>query len=673
MSEHLRPSGSALPSSATSPAEEASRLEQALEDLDSCEGASVSLVHCASAARERTLVRALATAARTRKFLTATVSLREHALDSPDLLVAQVLGQLVPPSETRARGLLWVLDRFYDDYGDDSAATFARAARSYHAHGDLTELCRGYLATAEPTPAAELRAYEAWLAGEHPPKKYRNPAVRGTLNERTAQRALTELTRVVRALDHRGLLVILAEGDAIASRTERQREKAYTLLRELVDNFDGADGAVSTRVIITGGAALFEGQASIQSIRPLYMRLQVPSDASPAPPHRSSTSLTKPMGAPFRRKIHAHEKRSDALGNLVRISEGLPPTHRVTRMSVGAEKLDRTVARLFSIVKRGGSFFSTLVGDYGSGKTHMMMHLAERAIEDQRPVFWLNLERTNLDLGNPARHFGRLLEHSELPLRGRPSALSLVQKWTRSTGAVAGLVEALETIAGEEGHAAIAARKALRGLEGVDDRGTALEVFLSGADLRERPGDKTYRADAYRRLFLWLELLARKEEIRGPVILIDEAENLYTSGRPPASRRTSLRSLAFYCGGALPGTCVILGITPPAFEELKGEARALLEEAGEQESTLELENVERFRKSLWGLKADPVRALSRNERIELCERIRRMHRSARGRLDFDDWDDYVQTSVKAHSSPRTLIRAVVDELESRWWAPHSRR
>ena len=195
MADKERTGGSELPSSATSPAEEASRLEQALEDLDSCESASVSLVHCASSAREKALVRGLAAAARARGFLTATVSLREHALHSPDQLVAQILEQLVPPTETRARGLLWVLDRFYDDYGDESAAEFAKQARRYHAHGDLSELCRAYLNTPEPEPEAELRAYEAWANGEHPAKKHRNPAVRGVLNERTAQRALSELTR----------------------------------------------------------------------------------------------------------------------------------------------------------------------------------------------------------------------------------------------------------------------------------------------------------------------------------------------------------------------------------------------------------------------------------------------------------------------------------------------
>lgn len=107
-----------------------------------------------------------------------------------------------------------------------------------------------YLGTAAAIP--ERRAYKAWCEGVEPARKYRNRQVRRALSERTAQRSLGELTRIVRALGHRGLLLVLREGDALASRTERQREKGYTILRELVDNFDGAGGAVATRLILTG-------------------------------------------------------------------------------------------------------------------------------------------------------------------------------------------------------------------------------------------------------------------------------------------------------------------------------------------------------------------------------------------------------------------------------------
>jgi hypothetical protein len=649
--------------SATTLEEEAARLEQALLDVSSCEGASVALLHCPSASRERAAGRELAARARARHFVTAEVSLREHGLESPDALVRELLARLVAPGENRPIGLLGLLDRYRDRHGVKSAERFDEGI---DAPGDLTALCRGYL-TAEDTDPAR-RAYAAWADGTEPPRKYRNKQVRRALSERTAQRSLNELSRIVRALGHKGVLLLLVEGDAMASRTERQREKSYTVLRELVDNFDGWGGAVGTRVLLTGQEPLFAGPHSIESVAPLRMRLEIPSDAEPPPPHRSWTSLVGKLDRRRHRGIHAPEERLAGLRNLIRISEGLPPIEKVTQMSVGQEKLDRTIGRLFDVVGRAGSFFSVLVGEYGSGKTHLMMHLAERAIEDRRPVFWLNLERTNIDLGNPARHLHRFLEHSELPLRGRPNALALASKWTRSPAAITELEARFIEIGAGDGEAAAAARKAMRIAESARDVGFALESFLIGADLDARPGDASYRRDAYRRIFLWFELLARQEEIRGPVILIDEAENLYTSGRPPASRRTSLRSLAFYCGGVLPGACVIMAMTPPAFEAMKSEARDLLAEAVDMDTTLELEDVARFRRSLHGLKPEPVRPLNQGERAELCERVRKMHRSVRGPVELEDWAERVSRAVKAHASPRTLIRALTDELEAAWWA-----
>ncbi len=655
--------------SATSPAEEVARLEQALEDLSACEAASVALIHCPSPTRERTTVRELLAAARERGFVTADVSLREHGLQAPDELLRQLLSRLCPPDDTRPRGLLHLLDRYREAHRSGGAAEeFAREADARDAEGDLAALCTAYLASEDPEAASALRAYTAWLEGTEPPRKYRNRDVRRALSERTAQRSFNELSRIIVALGHRGLLVILSEADTLAARTERQREKAYTVLRELVDNFDASGGAIATRVLLTGQEALFEGAESIRSVVPLRMRLEVPSEAEPPPPHRPWTMLVNHLDPRRHRRVAPTEvRREGALRNLIRISEGLPPTDKVTQMSVGQERLDTTIARLFETVKRAGSFFSVLVGEYGSGKTHLMMHLAERALEDSRPVFWLNLERTNLDLGNPARHLYRFLEHSQLPMRGKPTALVLASRWTRNKAAVAKLGEKLAEIAAGESEAAAAARKGARIAESARDAGFALENFLAGADLEARPGDASYRLDAYRRVFLWFELLARMEEIRGPVILIDEAENLYTSGRAPASRRTSLRSLSFYCGGSLPGTCVILAMTPPAFEYMKGEARDLLAEAGDMGTTLELENVARFRRSLWGLKPDPVRALTRPERAELCERVRRMHRSVRGDIELPGWEDHVRRSVAAHASPRTLVRAMIDELEAAWW------
>lgn len=652
--------------SVTTLEDELGRQNQALLDLSHCGSVAVSLVHCPTAKREAALVRKLAQQARSHNFVTAQVSLLEASLDTFEQLVRVIIDNLFAPSAARPGGLLQLLDHYWQRRGSRAAERFAEAAHELGAQGDLTALCHAYL-QAEGDGRGEIRAYHAWLDGTEPGKRSKNPSVRSALNAHTAQRALGELSRVVTALGAAGLSVYMHDGDAVTKRTSRQREKAYTVLRELVDNFDTGNGAQGTRILITGSDRLFEGPRSIRTLTPLLTRLEIASDAEPPPPHRSWTSLIRdPYEYVHRRTERAPDTKRAALRTLIRISQGLPPLEAVTSMSVGHERIDRTINTLFEHADASGSVFTAIVGDYGSGKTHLLMHLSERALSDRHPVFWLNLERLNLDLGNPARHFQRLLEHSVLPVRRRPSAIERASQWTRSAAKLRALLNAIEEIAEAGGEAGAAAQKAKQIAGAARDTGAALEGFLHGRDLRERSAAKGYRQDAYRRLLLWLELLARMEGCSGPVVLIDEAENLYTTGR--TARRSALRSLAFYCGGALPNACVVIAMTPPALKELRREARELLNEVDEQSGTLEWEDATMFRRRLQKLEPTEVPAFSKRQREELAGLVRSTHRSVRGPLELAEWEATVRRVVRQHESPRAVIRALVDELESVWWS-----
>src|SRR5690606_10081492 len=223
------------------------------------------------------------------------------------------------------------------------------------------------------------------------------------------------------------------------------------------------NGAVATRISITGTERLFAGPRSLATLAPLLARLEIASNAEPPPPHRSWTSLIRdPYEYVHRRVERAPDTKRAALRTLVRISQGLPPLEAVTSMSVGHERIDRGIDRLFEHADASGSVFTALVGDYGTGKTHLLMHLAERALSDNHPVFWLNLERLNLDLGNPARHFYRLLEHSLMPLRRRPSALERATHWTRSQVKLRQLIATLEELSEQQGDAALVAKRAVQ-------------------------------------------------------------------------------------------------------------------------------------------------------------------------------------------------------------------
>jgi hypothetical protein len=163
------------------------------------------------------------------------------------------------------------------------------------------------------------------------------------------------------------------------------------------------------------------------------------------------------------------------------------------------------------------------------------------------------------------------------------------------------------------------------------------------------------------------------EGCKGPVVIVDEAENLYRGGNTRASRRTALRSLSFYCGGALPGACVVMAVTPDALDQLREESAALLEDVSEQRTVLAMEDAAMFRRRLTHLRPLPVPALTRGMLSILAFRVREVHQSVRGPVDDPRWSSFVFDLVAEESSPRRVLRALVDRLEGAWWARRNGR
>jgi hypothetical protein len=590
-----------------------------------------------------------------------------------DYVVRRLLQGLLPPGvpgRTRP-GLIALCEHYGKAHGQGSVRRLTQDASRMGAEGDLTALCLQFL-RAEAQGVKEVRAFNAWLNGTELARAEEPAHARSSLSPKTAKRALSELSRLIRAMGYAGCAFFLSEGDGLAKRTPRQREKAYTVLRELVDNLDSGRGAISTRCLVSGGTALFEGPHSLQSLEPLLGRLRVPSTAEPAPPHRSWTHLeavdvVHRCGEP----VDIADSKKRAARAMVRSSQGLPPTEAITSMSVGYKQIDKTIHQLLEFSAISASVFTVLTGDYGTGKTHLLMHLTERALEERRPVFRLSLERLNIDLGNPQRHLSRLLEQSVLPLRHRPSAQDRALFWTGSPNKVRALTRLFEELVEEGGDCGFAAGKALRALNHAANAGKALANFLCGRDLSTKPGTPAYRHDAYSRFLLWLELLKRFEGCLGPVVLIDEAENLYTAGVSLGARRTALRSLSFYCGGALPDACVVLAITPKVLGHLKRESLELLEDIAEQRTVLASEDAAMLRRRLVRIKPQPVPEFKRGDRVQLASKVRETHQAVRGKVEDPGWPAAVRALARDEVSPRVLVRSLMDRLEHLWWQGRS--
>jgi hypothetical protein len=320
-----------------------------------------------------------------------------------------------------------------------------------------------------------------------------------------------------------------------------------------------------------------------------------------------------------------------------------------------------------------GSVFALLTGEYGAGKTHLLLHLAARALAEKRPVFRLSLERLDTDFGNPQRHLRRMLDSAVLPGKARATPIDRLLAWTRSPDGLVRLLHALEQVAAtSDGDAARAAERALRRARHSKMSGAALDTFLGGADLVEKSGGANYRLDAYGRLLLWLELLERLEGCAGPILLIDEAENLYKIGVSRAERRTALRTLSFYCGGALPRACVVMAITPDVLDALRSESRELLDQLAEQSTILAAEDATMLRRRLVTLRPLLVPSLERDHRATLLARVRATHARVRGRRLEAAWTRFADELLAVRDlSPRELVRRASDWLETKWWERES--
>ncbi len=646
--------------------------EQGLVDLAASSASEVSFVRHEDPKTADAYVDELERRAGARGFVTVRLSVGpECGFDTLDAVVRTVLRELASPGSRRnaKKGLLALLDAFVEREGAGALALFDARLAQIGVSGDLVALSRAYIESAR-RPRREAARIEAWMSGVELGRADRDSVAVSALAPRNAKRALAELTRLVQALGFSGTLVLFREADALLHLTPARREDAYTVLRELVDNTDSGRGMLATRIVVSGTTPLFVGPRSLASLQPLQSRVAA-SDAALPTPHGPMVDLVFSLFADAELAARAPTappaSRAAETRALVRGAQGLPPTEAILSMSVGHEEIDATIDGLFQLSSMEGSVFALLCGAYGSGKTHLLLHLAARARAERRPVLRLSLERLDADLGNPQRHLRRMLEQAELPLTGNPSLLDILAVWTRAPRKLDAMLHALETIEQEGTEASAAAARVLRAARSGPSKAAGVESILGATDLETKANAPNYRQDAYGRLLLWLVLLERLERCAGPVLLIDEAENLYKGGSSRAERRTALRSLAFYCGGALPRACVVLAITPDVLPELRAEARELLDEVSEQRTLLTWEDAAMFRRRLVRAKPHMVPPLLPEHRELLANRVRKTHASVRGHVRDVGWSDFVASLGAPSLTPREVVRRTIERLERLWW------
>jgi hypothetical protein len=647
--------------------------EQTLCDLELCGLATVAVV--VASPPHAPIVDALVDSAHALGFAVGAASLAEHGTNDLDTVVRAIASSLRMPASSNGRrhGLASALDAFADAHGKRAEARFDEAAESEGLDGELASLAREYLATISGRPNA--RRLHAWLAGRSVAPSSEDLTLR-PLSARTAKRAWAQLSRLVRVLGARGMRVVLTDADALVSLSPGRRDLAYGVLRELCDNGDGWRGLVATELLLVGTSLLEERAHSLHEHAALASRILPPpgmaQDAGERPfPQQTWVRLAEPLEA----LAHAvpsetrpvEPRRARSLRAVVRAAQGLPPIEAIPELTVGMEDVDRRIAQLFAHAENDGSMFAVLCGEYGAGKTHNVLFLEARALEARRPVFRLAVERLDEDLGNPQRHLRRMLENAILPGRRRAGPLERLESWLASPRRRGELRAALRQAVAAGGESARAAERALGETSDgeLDDR-AAIET-LSAVDLVDKPGAAHHRRDAYGRLHLWVELLAKLEDCEGPVIILDEAENLYRVGVSRAERRTALRSLGFYCGGAIERACVVLAVTPESLERLREEAGELLDEIEEQVTLLPVEDVALLRRRLLRARPIQVARLARAGLLELAERATRTVHEVRGVRARAVASELAASAVVDAATPREVLRRAVLAAEATSW------
>ncbi|UJR87080.1 BREX system ATP-binding domain-containing protein [Sandaracinus amylolyticus] len=637
---------------------------QTLEDVAAA-GLSTVAILSGDAAPDPVLD-ALAADALERGFAIATCSLADGGLHDLDVVVGKLASSLRLPGTDpgRRHGLVVALDAFVAKHKKHAEERFEALAEEEALAGELRVLASQYLAAA--TGRTEARRLHAWLGGKEVPTEL---AMR-PLAARTAKRALAQLTRLARVLGARGTRVVLRDAEALVDLSGGRRDVAYTVLRELVDNADGGRGTVATEILVVGSGALDRRAHSLTEHPALASRIAPVLPPGLPVPHQSWLSLEPPVDidrdAPSVRAIEG--KRAGAMRALVRVAQGLPPLEAIAELTVGMDEVDARIEQLFAHASNDGSVFAVLVGEYGAGKTHHLLHMEARALADQRPVLRLAVERLDEDLGNPQRHLRRLIENAALPLRRRATPIDRLEGWLRTPATRKRLRASLDAIAQGDSDAARAAERCLRGAEAGELEDAAVMETLGALDLETKPGNPSYRKDAYGRLLLWLDLLARLEGCEGPVLILDEAENLYRAGVSRAERRTALRSLGFYCGGALPRACVVLAVTPDTLGALREEAAELLDQIEAQSTLLPTEDVAMLRRRLLRARPIPVTKLGREGLATLAEQAHRLAKDVHGkRVERARDEDTIAKVVREARTPRELLRRVVMQGERAAW------
>jgi len=393
---------------------------------------------------------------------------------------------------------------------------------------------------------------------------------------------------------------------------------------------------------------------------------------APAAPLEKAES--KEVGSPLR-QCEADSGSADRtpvrLRTLMRLRAGLPPVEGLDQLSVGYDAAMRTIRTLLA-----QESWILALGDYGSGKTHFLQVLRQAAHEAGFATCFFCSDSQMNALNHPQRFMTSLLHTLEIPgmpVQGYEHFLSLLVTTDDGCDQLAAAVEThaigsrmpfgdarwhLEALREGRRQEAPPARQSF------DHRVRKLVDDLSGRTIAARSAVPINREIAYRLLLIARDIVMSRG-CSGIVLLIDEAESIFTKLPTIRSRIGAARVLSALClSSTLEHFKTAIAMTPDGY-------RNLFDEIGDyptRDCIHGREPLAAFRKDvldqshlLFDCQCSGFRELS-----SILDRIRTLYkRTYAPCLDSDgEWRRFTHKITSTGLPMRLLVRQAVDWLDA---------
>jgi hypothetical protein len=145
--------------------------------------------------------------------------------------------------------------------------------RKQRIHGDFASAVRSYVKARVDDDFDTITKLDRWFYCD-PDISLPSMGVLRPISKKTGKEQLRCLSCLITGIGYSGTLIILDELEGIMGENKTNRRKAYTTLRELMDNVDGENGMRNTCFYAAAPPGQFESQKGFIEVEPLASRIQ---------------------------------------------------------------------------------------------------------------------------------------------------------------------------------------------------------------------------------------------------------------------------------------------------------------------------------------------------------------------------------------------------------------